>query len=401
MRRLLIYITVAFAAVSCVYPFETDLPEGQKRLAIEGDIIIGTESEFLFSYVMPLSTSVEEMEALRPTGTVWVEDENGGRYESSSKPSSRQTVDLRLARDDVRYRAHFLVEDNQREYISEWMYPSAPPVVDTLSYSNDEDYFYVNLSFHSNDKEHYFRWTYEETWEYHTRYQGEYLLDEVQLKATPTLPDKFLTPIQPELYPYHFCWDHSQSTEVGLTATTSLTEDRVIDRNFLKMTRHDARIMSVYHMELHLRSISKECYDYLKTMDKNSDNYGSLFATIPSELRGNITCVTDETEFVIGFVDVTREVDTDMWYFESKGNLFKGFTGPESLFLPQIKKKTTYLDYYNSNYLPVKYGEIDYVNEKGETVHGEGYLWSPGTDVDCRRCGGTKNKPEGWPSPNI
>jgi len=401
MRRFYIIALFVFAAVSCVYPFETDLPEGQQRLAIEGDIIIGTESQFNFSYVVPLATSLDVMDALRPSGTVWIEDDTGNSYESSSVPAKSQTVDLREAPTDRKYRAHFLIEDTHKEYVSGWSYPTAPPSVDGLAYTSDEDHFYVNLSFHSNDDEHYFRWTYDETWEYHSRYQAEYLVDEKQLKNYPLNQDKFLISILPELYPYHWCWDTQSSTEVGLTATTSQTEDRVVERKFLSMTRHDSRIMSVYHIVVHLRSISKECYDYLKVMDKNSDNYGSLFATVPSEIFGNITCVDDASENVIGYVDVARTVDTDLWYFDSKGLLFKGFTGPDGYFIPKVKKRMTYQTFYDSGYLPVKYGEIDYKDDDGNPVHESGYLWAPGTDVDCRRCGGTKNKPEGWPSSNI
>ena len=42
-------------------------------------------------------------------------------------------------------------------------------------------------------------------------------------------------------------------------------------------------------------------------MKKNTEQTGSLFDPQPSQLSGNIHCLTDPNELVIGYVEITQE----------------------------------------------------------------------------------------------
>jgi hypothetical protein len=42
-------------------------------------------------------------------------------------------------------------------------------------------------------------------------------------------------------------------------------------------------------------------------MKKNTEQLGSIFDAQPSELKGNIQCISDPGEIVIGYVDITQE----------------------------------------------------------------------------------------------
>jgi hypothetical protein len=52
-------------------------------------------------------------------------------------------------------------------------------------------------------------------------------------------------------------------------------------------------------------ALTKDGYEFFSKMKKNTESLGSVFDAQPSELSGNITCTTDPSEIVIGFVDVT------------------------------------------------------------------------------------------------
>ena len=62
----------------------------------------------------------------------------------------------------------------------------------------------------------------------------------------------------------------------------------------------------LYYIDVKQNRIRKEAYDYFVNLQRNIEQAGSIFSPIPSERRGNISCVSDPKEWVIGYVDVTN-----------------------------------------------------------------------------------------------
>ncbi len=60
-----------------------------------------------------------------------------------------------------------------------------------------------------------------------------------------------------------------------------------------------------YYIEIQQRSISKEAYNYWRTVDQLTSNNGSLFDTAPAAVRGNLTCVSDSSQAVYGLFEVS------------------------------------------------------------------------------------------------
>ena len=54
-------------------------------------------------------------------------------------------------------------------------------------------------------------------------------------------------------------------------------------------------------------ALSENAYRFMEKMKKNTEELGSIFDPQPSELQGNIHCVTNPSEIVIGFVEVSEE----------------------------------------------------------------------------------------------
>lgn len=60
-----------------------------------------------------------------------------------------------------------------------------------------------------------------------------------------------------------------------------------------------------YYIEIQQRSISKEAYNYWRTVDQLTSSNGSLFDTAPAVVRGNLKCVSDSTQVVYGLFEVS------------------------------------------------------------------------------------------------
>src|SRR5690606_41864672 len=53
--------------------------------------------------------------------------------------------------------------------------------------------------------------------------------------------------------------------------------------------------------------LSELAYNFMVMMKKNSEQLGSVFDPQPSQLAGNMSCITDPEEMVIGFIEVAEE----------------------------------------------------------------------------------------------
>lgn len=60
-----------------------------------------------------------------------------------------------------------------------------------------------------------------------------------------------------------------------------------------------------YYIEIQQRSISREAYNYWRTVDQLTSNNGSLFDTAPAAVRGNLTCVSDSSQAVYGLFEAS------------------------------------------------------------------------------------------------
>lgn len=101
------------------------------------------------------------------------------------------------------------------------------------------------------------------------------------------------------------CWDivrcYIDCTNVFSDA---LSNGKTIARHPISRIPYCA---SDYYIEIQQRSISKEAYNYWRTVEQLSTNNGSLFDTAPAVVRGNLKCVSDPTKVAYGLFEVSDQ----------------------------------------------------------------------------------------------
>lgn len=387
------YIYILFMLVlavsgmtSCVYPFEAELDGESGTFVIEGDILIGEVMEVNLSYTAPVDSSYA---IRRPAhASVWVEDDAGGRYSGKvDVPREKYFVDMREADTGLKYRLRVENHDTGKGYASSWQAVCKAPHIDSLSYIVDEVHLQLDiaLSMHS-DIGSYFKWSYREDWEYHSAYRAKirYLPDPITWAQGPGVINDIIYPDVPDYY----CWDYEYSSEIMLFSTESQTEDRFVDLEFHSIPRQSKKISSLYHIEVQLEPITREAYLYWDNIRANSEYNGSLFAPNPSEMAGNIKCLTDTTEMVIGYINVAERDSQDMFYDNSEEFFYKApyaFTD-EPL---EVASSKDWFSWYSRGYLPYDYKEMGSPSPT---------LWSLKGNVDCTCQGGTRLRPPYWPN---
>lgn len=396
MIRTAILAAMLLAAAACIYPYEVDISqEGEYPLVIEGDIHLGGKTTLALSHVWPFNTQDYEFPSIRAQG--YIEGEDGTRvtgtpnmeipYMSSSYRFNRFELVFDTSKlPEQRYRLHFETLSEQGEvlnvYESEWLEPCPAPTIEGLSYSRHEDFkeLWIGLSMRCHGA-HYFRWTFSETWEYHSDI-NTILMYDPSIRQVTTYPG-------PNLY---YCWRSQDSPQINIFSTAYQTEDRFEDLSFHTIPLSDKRLQVMYRITVRLEALSENAYNYWYNMQQNTNGQGSIFAPTPSEMASNVHCISNPSIQVMGYLNAATQAEAEMYYDNSKNRFYEPERPFERADTMIVNRPAYSEEWYRRGYLPF---EAVYEDLSETPSH---YMWTPAICIDCRRQGGTKTVPEGWPS---
>lgn len=385
-----IYMIIVLAILSgCITPFEpVGLEQLDNLLVVEGDIVAGEISQFKISRSQKLSdVTVVNYENLM---FIWIESEDGERLlpmQSGYEPllpsgemslNGHYFIDTRNISVDKKYKLCFHTNDTKR-YESGYVSILPTPPIESVDYEiKDESSLeiYVSSQNRVSPDNRYYKWRYQEDWEVHADIFAEAMYDEALNNVFEINPD------QNRFY----CWNHKESSEILLFTTKDLSENIVHKKRLKIIPSSDRRISYLYAINVVQSSISKDAYFYWETLNKNNNETGGIFSPMPSELRGNISCIDNPEEPVIGYIDGYTLSSKRVFIYDSEIKLYHKYAVCEI-----VQGKMDQEEYYEnySKGLDV----ITYFPEMGEVN------WAPRECVDCRLFG-TKKRPSFWPNSN-
>ena len=382
MKRAIYIIIALLLASSCIYQFDPEGITSERRIVIEGDILIGGETVISVRSTMPISFD-EEFDTSRPVGKAVIEDSKGKFYYdlgTGGADASDFTFDTRTAPEDRMYRLHFKDSKSNKEYVSSWQKVVPAPDINKIycEYEADEEDVRIRMNVDGHD-EQFFRWDYVEDWQYHADYAPKFMFD---------IDRKYVYELADSDYSHYWCWGNYASMEFGLASTTHQNANRLDGQVIATRSRRNNRFQYIYRMNLSVRGLTKDAYDYLHNMREISDITGSLFAPNPDDMRGNIVCQQDSTEFVIGFISAVKEARKTMYLKPGEHSFFIPTPAPV-IDVPQLEEGRTLYDFYMAGNRPVMEVPAGLGTDVG---------WGPERCVNCLYGGGSKKKPEDWPT---
>lgn len=407
MKKLIILILSVAGLSSCIYSYEADLSaQVEQKLVVSGDILIGSMSVITLGYVVPMDKTMAELKRSCPeSGSVSVECSDGTEYAGEWGGGGEYTVDLRNAAADKAYRLVVVNGDDGRVYASPWSKVLDMPEITDMKYVKSDDNVSILLSLDGGSDIRYFRWDYEETWEYHADFIPDWMFDYQVAKAIFENPD-YSSPAErenpSEIYrprenteDYYYCWNSSSNTEYCIAKTESQKDNKVVNLDVMDIPRSSKKLSVLYSILLRVRAMDRNCYGYLNNLKTNSNNSGDLFTPVPSDIRGNIVCQSDTTLAAIGYVCVSREYSRRFFINGEVDGLYKSDYNPDNLLyypVPDEDRLYNFCALYNMGERPVRL-------TLGEEVPSRTNMyWAPKRCTDCRESGGTKDKPSYWPN---
>ncbi len=247
------------------------------------------------------------------------------------------------------------------------------PSIDSVTWETDQTGIPLYIYAHNtSDENGYYFWKYEETWSYTARFETAVTLDN----------NLNLIPLTENMYQ---CWNSEKSKDILVASSTVLNDDSGILQKFPLVTVpwESEKLQTRYSVEIEQRAISKETYEYLQELKKNTENLGTLFDPLPSQPVGNIKCLTFPDELVLGnftasTIERTRIFISTIGLERPPGKI--SVTGNESCELVEIRSRADW-----ELFAPVWNGTVM------DPVKGTSPIC-----VDCRIRGGTNIKPEFW-----
>ncbi|MDD4656533.1 MAG: DUF4249 domain-containing protein [Bacteroidales bacterium] len=382
-RIFIIAITLISLSIikSCITPFE---PEGissiDNMVVIEGNILQNDTTRVVVS--RSLSLNQENRVEYIESATVWVESDSGVKYNAVEKRESDKVYYLiNTVGIDPSLEYKLVVSIGSKKYESNFVSIRRTPEIDSIGYSINTDStgltFYVNTH-DSENKTWYYMWSFTEDWEFRSNFLSLHDYNPESMSIYEITMDENR----------YYCWSKDVSRSILIATTNHLNEDRVFRKPLLYVPSGNSRINYLYSMELTQIAVGRDAYGYWENVKKNSDEIGGIFAPQPSEMAGNIRCVTIPSEKVIGYISGAvvskkrvffRSIDIGIYKDEKDCEMHN--VGPDNpLPIDSLYKSG--------------YDVISFFEESNESS------WVIKRCVDCKVYG-TKNKPSFWPNNHI
>ena len=278
-------------SMGCKKPYEPFAINANNRfLVIEG--VINTAPGGVTNISLSRTRNLNDTVLTSPenNGSIRIEARSGAFFTLTRQGEgawTSGTLNLNAAEE---YRLKVVTSDG--EYVSSFQKSGTTPAIDSLSWEQPDDlsvYLYTHDPARSTT---YYRWEYNETWEYrsfydsHIGFRGDslYFLDPSEVR--------------------HRCWSSAGYTEVLIASTANLSEDVVSRFPIINIIRPSIKVSVRYSILVRQYGLTKEAFDYWQILKNNKIQRGSLFDGQPAQLVGNIQSVNNPSEPVIGYISV-------------------------------------------------------------------------------------------------
>ena len=436
LKIVLIYLGICFLN-SCIEPFNPDIDEGKQLIVINGSVT----NEEGYQYAEISTTSPFDNPVFNPLNDCQAKiiDDKGNEFEMEqyAEGKYRTWIEEQYLQTGTQYKIEVVLDNgNGKRYESEFDTLLPCPDIDKIYFEfknvipdnpaippQEGIQFYVDFDA-TGDYANNYRWEAIETWEYNAEektyiiyYGVEYhcCYSTVEYPLWDPCHDididtcwawlnlRFLDPSKswdvPLIDSLYTCWKTGKVNDIFTYSSNQKTNKKVIGLPLYLITNKDNRLTIKYSILLKQIALSDAAFVYWNQLQTQSQESGGLYDTQPYELKGNIKCINDENEKVIGIFSAssvkTKRFTTPIlmnrnYYFcvtkiERWRDLLRYLWGGDPGQIPNsntnIPDTPLYLHpFFNNVGLPRKdtFSLIDQ------------------SCIDCRLKGGTLTKPDYW-----
>jgi len=139
----------------------------------------------------------------------------------------------------------------------------------------------------------YYRWEYQETWIFSAELASNYYSN----GDTVLLRNQFTQNITN-------CWGSDTSSTILLGSTAKLSKAVISQQLLTSVASTSEKVSTEYSILVKQYALTPDAYTFYQNMKTNTEQLGSIFDAQPSQINGNLHCVTNPSQPVIGYVSI-------------------------------------------------------------------------------------------------
>lgn len=364
---------------SCKERYEPNIrPEQTNYLVVEGFINAQGSTNITLSRTAQLKDSAAIQPEQGAAITIMGEDNSTfGLFENTTGHYQSNSVTLNK---NQKYRL-LIKTTGGKEYLSDYLSVKQTPPIDSVSWRNESNgvNIYVN-SHNEQNNSHYYKWTYEETWQIRSQWAVLFGYVNGNVSARD----------QNEINKMYHCWHSENSSSIVLGSTAGLSDNIISMIPIVNIPDYDEQLRIRYSILVRQVALDQQAYDFYRIMKRNTETAGSVFAPLPTNLSTNIHCVSNPAEKVIGYMSVSTEESKRIFISNAEVPGWNYQSGCGNVYVENDPSKgdPSELSSFANN------GLIPYGTKTSGLVI-EGYYASTESCMDCRTRG-SNVKPDFW-----
>lgn len=308
MKRVFYFVAFLMMTIGCKKLYDPHIASPATRyLVAEG--FINSEagvSTITLSRTTKLLDSVSVV--YEHHAQVSIEGSNNESFPLTEGPNGSYTSDTLYLNPNSKYRVRIITQGG-KEYISDFSSLKYTPPIDSISWQMENGGVRIYANTHDDlNTTKFYRWTYSETWEFHSRYLKTlfYVIDPITHQAIDIVGGGGADTT------IYKCWKTQNSTNIILGSSEKLTADKIyLPIRYIEPQADELTVL--YYIHLKQYAVSHDAYLFYQKLKKNTEQLGSIFDAMPSGLSGNIHCVNDPDEIVIGYVEPSQEREKEIF----------------------------------------------------------------------------------------
>jgi hypothetical protein len=272
----------------CVDPYSSDVPAAaQNYLVVDG--FINSQGSTVIKLSRTLGLASASAVSAETKATVYVLDNAGTRYNLTESPVGTYSLPTQTLAPNRQYQLRITTAKG-RNYASDMVAVKTTPPIDKLSWHPTDAGVEVDVDTHDPaSASKYYRWDYLETWQFNSAFRSDY-----EYVASSKS-------VQPRTNNIFTCWRTEASPFIKQTSTAQLSQD-VVSKFPLITLPYTEKLRIKYSVLVLQYAQTPEEYAYWEILSKNTQNLGTLNDPLPTQLTGNVHCLTDASEPVLGYV---------------------------------------------------------------------------------------------------
>ncbi len=269
-------------------------------LAVEGAIISG-DSTFI---TLSRTTGVKDTTTLKAElkASVFIEDDQKNVFPLIEKGKGQYALGVTNFNPDHKYRLN-IKTSNGKSYQSDFVPMKVTPPIDTVYFEQkgDKDILFYADTHDVTNKARYYRWDFKETWVYTSFWGG--VKDSIAYLRYVNVNGNVINQYPDRLF-VGTCYGILNSNEILVNSSAKLTNDVIKHQQITRLTSSQ-KIIKLYNLRVNQYTLTEDGYNYYTNLKKNTEQIGTIFDSQPSITTGNIHCLSNAQERVIGFVSAS------------------------------------------------------------------------------------------------